>query len=81
MDHMTPKNNKQNCDVTGLLPYAGNKPSAADVTKDAEEEGWSLFSGVAGMHCQAAYLLCRCWPCLHARHCLVICPLLCPAWV
>lgn len=31
------------------LHVAGNKPSATDVTKDAEEEGWALFSGISGM--------------------------------
>ena len=32
-----------------LLHVAGNKPSATDVTKDAEEEGWAFFSGISGM--------------------------------
>lgn len=27
---------------------AGNKPGAADVSKDAEEEGWAFLSGIAG---------------------------------
>lgn len=36
--------------------HAGNKPSAADVTKDAEEEGWSLINSVAGMQSKAAYI-------------------------
>ena len=31
------------------LRVAGNKLSATDVTKDAEEEGWALFSGISGM--------------------------------
>ncbi len=32
-----------------LLHVAGNKPSATDVTKDAEEEGWAFLSGISGM--------------------------------
>lgn len=38
----------------GIVSHAGNKPRAADVTKDAEEEGWSFFNGVAGMRHKAA---------------------------
>ncbi len=39
-----------------LLHGAGNKPSATDVTKDAEEEGWAFLSGISGMsHIQCTF--------------------------
>ena len=71
------------CDVTDILPFAGNRPSAADVSKDAEEEGWSLLGGVAGMPCKAVYvvLLLATFACTALSHCLPVVVCCMGVWV